>query len=85
MDLKQLARQQKQLFWDIAESSLDQLSNEAIIERIVNYGDMKAFKSLVSNTDKDYLRNIVVSERHKRRQNYRQKALNFLEIYLKYN
>lgn len=85
MDLKHLARQQKQLFWDIAESSVDQLSNEAIVERIINYGDLNAFRSLVLHTNKDYLNSIVESERHKLRQNYRPKALNFLENYLKHN
>jgi hypothetical protein len=44
MDLKSFAKQRKHLFWYIKDT--DNLSQESIIEHVLNYGNWKDFKSL---------------------------------------
>ncbi len=46
MNINKFAKQKSSLFWDIID--FDALSKEAIVERILNYGDMDDVKKLIS-------------------------------------
>ncbi len=83
--LKDVVKKNKVLFWDIAEDSLGTLSDEAIIERIINYGDFDLFKDLFANTDFSNLRNIFKKLINKKRSNIRPAASNYLKVFLKNN
>jgi hypothetical protein len=85
MALKELVIKNKQIFWDIAESALPDLSKKAIVERIVNYGDMDSFRNMVGSIEKEELERYIAEEESNKRKNYRPEALNFFKNYLKYH
>jgi len=68
----------KRYFWDVA---FDDLTIEKyprfIAERILNYGDMKSIKWLLSWADKEFIRTIITESR-----NIDAKTKNFWQIIL---
>lgn len=84
--LYKLVRKNKPLFWFTAESDLHQLSEDAVVETILNYGSLDDFRELVSIMGIDkvadiFYRNINISKR--RRNNFHPKILNFFDLVFK--
>jgi len=46
-EVKEFINQQKFLFWYIPEDKKQDISNEFLVETILNYGDIKAVKQLI--------------------------------------
>ncbi len=68
------------LFWFIPASKKAQISDECLVETILNYGDLKAFHQLVDLMGVDsvariFSRTVHISER--RRHNYNDLCLNY--------
>jgi len=50
----------KELFWDVDYKSLDEEENkQIIIERVLNYGNLEEFKSIVNYYGYDVIRQVV--------------------------
>lgn len=79
MDLKSFAKQRKHLFWYIKDT--DNLSQESIIEHILNYGNWKDFKELVNIMGIDNVAKIFRAQIEKERNNYRPKIKNYFKLY----
>lgn len=45
-ELQKFAKKHKPIFWDISESAIERLSEEAIVERFLNYGTWEDYKTL---------------------------------------
>jgi len=46
--IKEFIQQQSSLFWFIPEKRKDQISQEVLVETILNYGDINAVKQLLA-------------------------------------
>lgn len=79
--LRKEALKNKKLFWDI--SDINHLSDEAIIERMLNYGDMKEFRIITK--DKVTFSEIYKQIKKKKRSNLTPIVINYTDLYLKEN
>lgn len=83
-EIRKFIRQHSSLFWYIPDDKKEGISEEVLVEFILNYGDMEAVKSLLSlyGIDKvaeTFFKSINLSER--RKGNYNELTLNFFTIF----
>lgn len=79
--LQQEADKDRKIFWDI--STIKKLSDPAIVERILNYGDISQFKNIIK--DRDSFVNVYRKIKEKRRNNLSPLVINYVDLYLKNN
>jgi hypothetical protein len=80
--LKQ-AKKKPEIFWDIPKESIDNLSNESLIERLLNYGDMDQLRSIVK--DKEEFKKNYLRIRNQKRCNLFPEVVNYIDLYLNKN
>ncbi len=80
--LRRIALRNKSLFWDIPKNKVKDLSDVAILERILNYGDLSDLRNLLHDIDsfKD-----VYSRLSSKRNDLKPWADNFAQLYIKNN
>jgi len=71
----------KHLFWWVPESEIASLSNDAIVESILNNGNEKTVKQLLDYYGIDYVAEIFNRQASGRRNNYRPRTVNFFRKY----
>lgn len=82
MTIGDFVRKRKHLFW--STKNYDGLSNEAIVEAILNYGDMNDVRELISLLGIQEVAKIFREKSKKSkmgRQNYRPEAINYFNLY----
>ena len=82
-EVKEFIRQHSSLFWFIPEDKKEEISEDVLVEFILNYVDLEAVKGLFSlygikKVGDIFLNSINVSER--RKSNYNELTLNFFSI-----
>jgi hypothetical protein len=82
-EVKAFIRQHSNLFWYIPEDKKEDISLDVLVEFILNYGDLKAVKELLSILGTKavadiFLNSINLSER--RRGNYHELTLNYFTL-----
>ena len=82
-EVKEFIRQHSSLFWYIPEDKKEDISEEVLVEFILNYGDLDAVKGLFSlygieKVGGIFFKSINLSER--RKGNYSEITLNFFSI-----
>ncbi len=80
--LKTLIEQHNYLFWDISKDSLYNLSNEAVLERILQYGDMPELKEIIRILGNDNIKKSYNIIKNKKRVNLRPQTINFFDLYI---
>lgn len=83
--LTKLVKTNRQLFWDIGENSILMLNNEAIVERLMGYGDMSDIHTLEKAISTYELQKIFDRLKKKKRVNLEPETINFFNIYLSRN
>jgi hypothetical protein len=78
--LKKQALKDSDIFWDIPKDKISQLSEEAIVERILNYGDMDQLRAVTKNKEK--FSKIYTKIRDKKRCNLSPLVINYIDLYL---
>ncbi len=83
-EIKQFIRDYSYLFWYTPEKVKENISNEFLVETILNYGDLKAIKRLfniigVKHVAEIFFNSINISPR--RRGNYFDLTLNYFTLY----
>ncbi|MFH1582920.1 MAG: hypothetical protein ABIB72_01210 [Candidatus Falkowbacteria bacterium] len=78
-----LVKDRRYLFWDI--NNFDALSDEAIVERILNYGDWRDTQKLLKLMGAKNVALIFKKQTRKRITNYAPAIKNFFSLYLKNN
>jgi hypothetical protein len=87
-EIKQFILEHSDLFWYTPQEKKDGISDELLVETILNYGDMKAFIQLIhlmdiNNVADLFFSSINMSER--RKANYSELTINyFTHIFKKY-
>ena len=81
MDIKDFARKRPHLFWYI--SDFDSLSEEAIVEAVLNLGSWKDTQELIKILGIDKTASIFRKKATAKRSNYRPEIKNYFELYFK--
>ncbi len=82
MTIGEFVRKRKYLFW--STKNYDGLSKEAVVEAILNYGDMNDVRELISLLGIKEVAKIFYNKSKKSkmgRQNYRPEIINYFNLY----
>lgn len=79
MTREQFLQDKKPLFWYIQD--LNQLSENSIVETILNYGDWQDFQDMVSAFGLAKISQIFQQDIQKSRNNYRPEIQNYFQLY----
>ena len=74
-------RKRKYLFW--STKNYDGLSNEAIVEAVLNYGDMKDVHELIALLGMQEVARIFRENTNRPRINYDPKIVNYFSLFFK--
>lgn len=74
-------KKRKHLFW--STRNYDGLSNEVVVEVILNYGDMNDVRELISLLGMQEVAKIFYKQTNRPRINYRPEVKNYFELYFK--
>lgn len=82
-EVKEFIRKHSSLFWYIPEEKKEDISEDVLVEFILNYGDMEAVKGLLSllgieKASDTFFNSINLSER--RKGNYHEQTLNYFTL-----
>ncbi len=82
-EIKSFIRRHSELFWYIPENQKENISQDVLVEFILNYGDMEAVKELFSILGIDvaadhFFKSINLSER--RKGNYHELTINYFTL-----
>ena len=83
-EIKSLIRENSALFWYIPENKKEEISEEALVETILNYGTIESVKKLfsiigVKRTAEIFFQSLAQSERKKG--NYHELTIHFFTLY----
>ena len=79
MTIADFAKKRKNIFWSTKNYS--GLSNDAVVESILNYGDMDDVKELISILGIKEIAQIFKEQANKPRANYRPEIKNYFTLY----
>lgn len=79
--LRKESLKNSKIFWDIPVEKVSQLSDDAMLERILNYGDMNQLREVLKN--KEDFKKIYSKIRNKKRTNLSPLVINYIDLYLK--
>lgn len=72
-------KKRKHLFW--STKNYDGLSHAAIIEGVLNYGDMNDVRELIALLGMKEVARIFYEQTHRSRVNYRAEIVNYFQLY----
>jgi len=86
LEIKQFIREHNNLFWYVPDDKKEEISNEFLVETILNYGDINAviklFKLLgINEVAKIFFDSISLSNR--RKGNYHELTINYFTLVFK--
>jgi hypothetical protein len=81
MSLEEFARERRPLFWDVKDPA--KLSPAAILERILNYGDMPDVRELFAIIGIKAAARIFARKIRGKRCNYRPEVKNYFKMYFR--
>ncbi len=81
--IRKEAEKDNSLFWDIPKKKIPTLSTTALIERILNYGDMDKFRKITK--DKDSFKKFYSEIKQSDRNNLSPLIINYVDLYLEKN
>jgi len=84
-EIKQFIRENSDLFWYIREDVKENISENFLVETILNYGDLKAVKKLFNLLGTEKVAKIFYKQIGRKRHNYFKLVRNFFDLYFKRN
>lgn len=82
-ELKDFIKKNSSLFWYTPEDELNNISNELLVETILNYGDMIAVKELLRLMGRDKVAKIffdMINISERRMNNFNELTINFFSL-----
>ena len=79
--LQKFTKQRASLFWDIPKSKLHKLSEEAILERVLQYADVADFQELFKILTVKKAKQIFETIAAKKRPNLSPRTINYFTLY----
>ncbi len=83
MDARDIIKKKPHLIWHTV--NYDTLSDEAVVEAVLNYGEISDFIELLDAMGKERVAEIFNKESNKERSNYRPEIKNYFDIFFKKN
>ena len=80
-ELKAFIRKHSPLFWYIPEDKKTEVSDELLIETILNHGTLQDFNELKSLMGEEYLSSIFLGLRGRKKMNYYPEIYNLFYLY----
>ena len=83
-EVKEFINQQKSLFWYIPEDKKQDISNEFLVETILNYGDIYAVKQLIKILGINEVAKLfysLVNNSNRKRGNLHELTINFFTLF----
>ncbi len=69
------------IFWDMDKNSINKLSEEALLEKLLIYGDFNQLKNITK--DRKQFSKVYYRIRDKKRCNLQPRTVNFIDLFLK--
>ena len=82
-EIKEFIRQHSNLFWYTPEDKKEEISNEFLVETILNYGDMNDVRKLIKIIGIERLSEIFSGLQGRKIMNYYPEIYNFFSILIK--
>lgn len=76
-----LIRENRHLFWYIPEKEKENISLEALVETVLNYGDLEAVRQLIQKMGMNTVADIFFRQTTRNRINYFPRVTNFFTLY----
>lgn len=80
-----LIKKYRSLFWYLDKSKLDNMSDEVLVEFILNYGSWKAFCDLIKTLGLPKVAGIFKTQKAKKRTNLLPEIIYFFNLFFKKN
>jgi len=84
-EIKEFIKENNSLFWYTPEKEKENISEELLVETILNYGDMEAVKRLFSIMSTGKVAIVFFGLQGRKKLNYYPEIYNFFSLYLKKN
>ncbi len=81
--LKQFIKDNQQLFWYTPENKKEEISDELLLEMVINYAELDKIKKLFKLMGLNNVRNILESLEGRKQNNIYPELYNFFKEYLK--
>jgi len=81
MTLRDFVKKRRYLFW--STENFEHLSQEAIVEGVLNYGDFDDVKKLIAILGIKKISRIFGKQIKRKRNNYRPEIINYFSLYFK--
>lgn len=78
---QKLIKDNAHLFWYVDKNSLSKISDESLVESILNFGDWKSVQKLIEVLSIEKVSEIFFKQIERKRVNYRVPTMNFFKIY----
>lgn len=82
-EIKQFIRKNSHLFWYIPEHKKEDISQELLVETILNYGDMDAIRQLIRLMGIKNLSKLFAGIQGRKKLNYYPEIYHFLSLLIK--
>ena len=85
-EIKAFIRENAHLFWYTPEDKKEDISEELLIETILNYGDINALKKMLDLLGTKKTANIFfqsINQSERRKNNYQELTINYFTIFFK--
>jgi len=82
-EIKQFIKENSSLFWWIKEEKKENISQEFLVETILNYGDINSVKKLFELFGINKVAEIFYKQTSRERINYFPQVVNFFNLYFK--
>lgn len=84
-EVKEFIRQHSSLFWYIPEDKKEEISEDLLVEFILNYGNLDDIKTLIKILGIQETARIFFAAKGRRKMNYFPEIYNFFYLYFKKN
>ncbi len=81
--IKQFIKENSSLFWYTPESEKENISNELLVETILNYGDLNTVKKLIITLGMQTTANVFLNMQGRKKMNFYPEKYNFFSLYFK--
>ncbi|MCP5107039.1 MAG: hypothetical protein GY950_26880 [bacterium] len=85
LEIRELIRENKSLFWYIKEDALESISTEFLVETILHYGNETSVKKLFDLVGIRKVADIFYKQISGNRVNYPPRTVHFFDLYFKKN
>ena len=84
-EIKALIREHSSLFWYIPEDKKEEISNELLLETILNYGTLANCLHLIEMFGRNNALRVLQNAKGRKKMNYYPEVYNFFNIFLSKN